>query len=118
MLLSFGDLVLVVGYPMEFHDRMHNLPITKSGTAASTYGAHFEGRPIFLIDANLQPGTSGSPVLMPAGNVRRLRSGGVAMGNFPPHLLGINSGEYSVESIKLGLHAVRYSNLIQEIVSQ
>jgi hypothetical protein len=117
VVLGLGDLVLVLGYPMEFYDRMHNLPITKTGTLASPYGAQFGGKPYFLIDANLQPGTSGSPVILPAGTSRRQR-GGVTIGTFPPHLLGINSGEHAVGAVKLGLNVVWYSALIQEIVSQ
>ena len=50
---GLGELVLVMGYPMEFYDTSHNLPITKTGTLASPYGVHFEGHPFFLIDANL-----------------------------------------------------------------
>ena len=116
--IGLGESVLVVGYPMEFYDRTHNLPITKTGTLASPYGAHFEGRPIFLIDANLQPGTSGSPVILPPGSSRRQRSGGLAVGNFPPHLLGINSGSYSARGVELGLNTVWYLELIEDIVSQ
>lgn len=105
---ALGDQVLVMGYPMRFYDRMHNLPITKTGTLASSYGAHFEGHPFFLIDANLQPGTSGSPVILPGGSTRRLRNG-FAVGAFPHSLLGIHSAEPVVSGIALGLHVVWYS---------
>lgn len=117
---SLGDMVLVMGYPMRFYDTMHNLPITKSGTIASPYGVPFEQRPYFLIDANLQPGISGSPVVLPAGPFRRImdeRGQGIGIGLGQPHLLGITSGEYTVDSIQLGLHIVWYPNLIEQIVS-
>jgi len=121
VLLSLGDLVLVVGYPMEFYDTVHNFPITKTGTLASPHGVNFRGSPYFLIDAGLQPGMSGSPVILPSSSTRRVRDErgiSVGMGVFPPHILGINSGEHSVEGIKLGLNVVWYSGLIQEIVAQ
>jgi S1-C subfamily serine protease len=120
MVLSLGDSVLVLGYPMSFYDTTHNLPIAKTGTLASPFGVPFEGRPYFLIDANLQPGTSGSPVLAPAGSLRRMIEGtqmviGMEASN---HLLGIYSAEHVMEGIELGLHVVWYSWLIQEIVAQ
>lgn len=120
MILSLGDTVLVLGYPMSFYDTSHNLPIAKTGTMASPYGVPFEGRSYFLIDANLQPGTSGSPVLSPAGSLRRMTDGtNMAIGvDAANHLLGIHSAEHIMEGVELGLHVVWYAGLIQEIVSQ
>jgi hypothetical protein len=63
--VDLGAEMLVIGYPMEFYDTKQNLPIIRSGTLATTYGAMFRGQPVFLIDANLHPGTSGSPVVVP-----------------------------------------------------
>lgn len=54
---------IVVGYPYGFYDKHNLFPICKSGIVASRWGAKFNGKPYFLIDAKLFPGSSGSIVL-------------------------------------------------------
>jgi len=120
-LIELGDPVIVMGYPMAFYDKRHNLPISRSGTLASLYGAPFDGNPYFLIDTNLHPGTSGSPVYIPRSSLRKTTLGyqiyaGTRVA--PPMLLGIHSGEYSADGVKLGLDIVWYAYLIQEIFEQ
>ena len=118
-LIELGAPVIIMGYPMAFYDSRHNLPISRSGTLASLYGANFEGNPYFLIDANLHPGTSGSPVYMPRSPTRKTLTGyDISDRPFPPILLGINSGEYSADGVKLGLNVVWYAHLIREIIEQ
>ncbi len=119
IILDVQDNCMVVGYPMGFHDAVHNFPIKRVGTIASPYGAHFprDGNedPLFLLDAILHPGTSGSPVILPPTTARRTLEGAVArliLGSFPYQLLGINSGAYP----SLNLNLVWYAELIQEIV--
>ena len=58
-----ADDVIVVGYPRGFYDTHNLFPILKSGVIATRWGAHFEGKPCFLIDAKLFPGSSGSIVI-------------------------------------------------------
>ena len=58
----FGDVV-VIGYPLGFFDIHNNLPVYRKPMIASQYGINFNKKPYFLIDANLHPGTSGSPVV-------------------------------------------------------
>lgn len=58
-----GDDVLVVGYPRGFYDQLSKFPIVKSGVIASFWGMPFGGKPCFLIDAKLFPGSSGSIVI-------------------------------------------------------
>lgn len=113
--LMLMDNCAIIGYPLGFYDAVHNLPITRSGAIASAYGSHFRGNPLFLVDAHLHPGTSGSPVILPSSSMRQI-AGGIALGHFPHCLLGINSGEYSVDGNNLELNAVWYSSLIQDII--
>ena len=54
---------VVIGYPFEFYDRVNKFPIVKSGIIASRWGSNFDGKPYFLVDANLFPGSSGSIVI-------------------------------------------------------
>ncbi len=114
MLMSM-DKCAVIGYPLGFYDHVHNLPITRGGAIASAYRAHFRGEPLFLVDAFLHPGTSGSPVILPSSSMRQTGNG-IALGFFPHYLLGINSGEYQVNGNKLGLNAVWYAELITDII--
>lgn len=56
--------VLFVGYPIGIHDRMNLLPVVRRGVTATPLQVDYEGRPVFLIDASVFPGSSGSPVVI------------------------------------------------------
>ncbi len=114
-ILSLGHQVLVVGYPWGFYDEHHNFPITKSGTLASPYRIYFQTKPVFLVEANLPPGTSGSPVILPHRSIRQLRNIGVSIETepTPANLLGV----FSAEHVGLGLNRVWYPSLIEDILS-
>jgi hypothetical protein len=61
--VEVGDDALVVGYPRGFYDEFSKFPIVKSGVIASFWRMPFGGKPYFLIDAKLFPGSSGSIVI-------------------------------------------------------
>lgn len=106
--------VIIAGYPLGFHDIKNNLPVYRKGTIASTYGIGFNQEPCFLIDANLHPGTSGSPVLCSPNNIYISPKGTFHSDAFI--FLGIHSAEYNIGEDPLGLCKVWYSNLILEII--
>lgn len=54
--------VIFVGYPIGFSDQLNNLPISRAGKIASHPRVDFNGKPEYLIDAQVFPGSSGSPV--------------------------------------------------------
>lgn len=56
--------VLFVGYPSGVWDQINLMPILRRGTTATPMMLDFEGRPEFLIDAAVYPGSSGSPVFL------------------------------------------------------
>jgi S1-C subfamily serine protease len=56
--------VLFVGYPSGVWDEVNLMPILRRGTTATPMALDFEGRPEFLIDAAVYPGSSGSPVFV------------------------------------------------------
>ncbi len=56
--------VLFVGYPSGVWDQVNLMPILRRGTTATPMALDFEGRPEFLIDAAVYPGSSGSPVFV------------------------------------------------------
>jgi len=109
-----------IGYPMDFYDRVNNLPVVRLAGLASAYGVFFQEKPFFLIDANLQEGMSGSPVITSVPRVLMTKDFGFSMDAKPPALLGINSGEFPDPRITtmLGLHKVWYASLIVEIIEQ
>jgi len=57
-----GNDIYFVGYPENRFDIQHNLPIMRRGHIASMPKIDFNGRSEFLIDAQVFPGSSGSPV--------------------------------------------------------
>ena len=62
--LDAVEEVLFVGYPRGIFDRANNLPIFRKGTTATPLSVDYEARPVFLIDASVFPGSSGSPVFI------------------------------------------------------
>jgi len=62
--LSAIEEITFIGYPSGLYDRQNNLPIVRQGITASPVWNDFEGDPIFLIDAGVYPGSSGSPVFI------------------------------------------------------
>ena len=124
-----SDDVLVVGYPKGFYDRVNLFPIIKSGIIATKWGVGFEGKPQFLIDAKLFPGSSGSVVL--SKPIDMVFKDGKLMSAKDKQfaLLGVYSGEPILEEtpVEVGeltitrksgfdLGTVWYAELIEEIL--
>jgi S1-C subfamily serine protease len=116
--IGVGEEVLVVGYPMGFHDDLHNLPIFRSATVASVYPVPFKGKPFFLADSLLHPGTSGSPVVLKPSTIIHKKGGTSFMSAPTTYFLGVNSGEWTVRGTGLGLNAVWFARLVEELTSQ
>jgi S1-C subfamily serine protease len=123
--ISIGEDVLVVGYPLGFHDTLHNLPIVRNAVLASVYPVPFQGNPILLIDARLHRGTSGSPVLTKPTSILHHTDGSTDMLNKTvTFLVGVHSATFDIEGRDpeqdepLGLNAVWFASLIPEIITQ
>jgi hypothetical protein len=56
--------LLIVGFPLGFHDTLHHLPVVRQAVIASSFGMRFQGQGYFLTDARTHRGTSGAPVVM------------------------------------------------------
>lgn len=111
-IVELAEDVFVMGYPLNFYDDVHNLPVLRNAMIASAFGVPFQGQPCFLTDANLHDGTSGSPVLTkPKSWYRDERgySAQVFSSQAQIFLIGIHSGTRGVlpsdqdEAIPLGL---------------
>ena len=66
ILESFEPLepIIMVGYPIGLWDSVNNLPLLRRGITATHPKINFKGKPEFLIDAAVYPGSSGSPVYL------------------------------------------------------
>jgi V8-like Glu-specific endopeptidase len=62
--LHAGMRVSFVGYPSGFFDKKNWLPVMRSGTISSIPSIPFNGKPQILLDAQVFPGSSGSPVFV------------------------------------------------------
>ncbi len=67
-----GQDVWFIGYPENRFDTYNNLPVLRRGYIASIPRIDFEGQPHLLIDAQVFPGSSGSPVFVSIGGKYRL----------------------------------------------
>jgi hypothetical protein len=92
--------IVFVGYPNGLWDSKNNLPIIRKGITATPISIDFEGKPIFLIDASVFPGSSGSPVFLYNKGMIPDRHGNVKIGN-RLLLLGILAAVYYKEDKKI-----------------
>lgn len=75
--LDAMEQVIFIGYPSGVWDQVNLMPIMRRGTTATPMELNFEGRPEFLIDAAVYPGSSGSPVFVyQPDSLRSAQSGG------------------------------------------
>jgi len=113
--VEVGSTLLVVGFPLGFHDALHHLPVVRHAVNASPFGLRFQGKGYFLTDARTHRGTSGAPVVM------RSRSGALAQGDLPWTLLGIHSSRVDVgtRDLKLdealGLNCAWYADILMTL---
>ena len=104
-----GSALLVVGFPLGFHDTLHHLPVVRQAVVASSFGLRFQGQGYFLTDARTHHGTSGAPVVM------RDDSAGE---DLPWRLLGVHSarldmvGGSNLAEESLGLNSAWYADIL------
>lgn len=70
--LAPGREVWFVGYPEGRFDATNNLPLMRRGYVSSMPKVDYNGSPQFVIDAQVYPGSSGSPVFMVLGGKYKL----------------------------------------------
>lgn len=120
--LTLGEDVMVIGFPRGLSDTTNNLPISRSALISSAYKINFQGDPLFLIDANLHPGMSGSPVMTRAKSTWATSAGSLKTYKEPvPFFLGVFSASVGInlppgQEEQLGLGAVWYGYLIEETI--
>ena len=55
--------LLVVGFPLSFHDTLHHMPVVRHAIIASSFGLRFQGEGYFLTGGRTHRGMSGAPVV-------------------------------------------------------
>lgn len=88
--IEVGTSLLVVGFPLGFHDTLHHMPVARQGVIASSFGLRFQGQGYFLTEARTHRGISGAPVVM------RVMDSDPELGDLPWLLLGIHSARLDV----------------------
>lgn len=88
--IEVGTRVVIVGFPLGFHDTFHHLPVARQAVIASAFGLRFQGNGYFLTDARMHRGTSGAPVVARVDKDRSGREG------LPWVLLGIHAARMDV----------------------
>ena len=78
--LSVAESVLSVGYPNNRYDARNNLPLIRQGMIASHPKYDYNGEPVFIIDAQVFPGSSGSPVYVDL-TYENMKNGRIEIGN-------------------------------------
>lgn len=118
--VEIGSPLLVVGFPLGFHDTLHHLPVVRHAVVASSFGLRFQGEGYFLTDARTHRGTSGAPVVM------RMADGGgppAADDGLPWLLLGVHSSRMDVGSRDhsvdeaLGLNCAWYADILMTLTA-
>jgi len=110
--LAVSTAVLVVGFPLGFHDTLHHMPVVRHAVVASSFGLRFNDQGSFLTDARTHSGTSGAPVVMRIAAPQPMR------GDLRWMLLGVHSARLDVGTrvLKLdealGLNCAWYADIL------
>jgi len=64
-LITIGDRVVFLGYPLNMVEGKHVIPIARGGTISTPPNQDYQKRPVFIVDSTAVRGSSGSPVFMP-----------------------------------------------------
>lgn len=127
--LSVAENVYFVGYPDGRYDMANNLPLIRTGMISSHPQYDFNGHPEFVIDAQVFPCSSGSPVYIDL-TFENFKNGQIAVGQRKLKLLGIvamtmiwnntlqtiPTGINYITQEVLGLGIVFKSTMIKELV--
>jgi len=110
--VEVGSALLIVGFPLGFHDALHHMPVVRHAVVASSFGLRFQGKGYFLTDARTHRGTSGAPV------VARASERETALGDLPWKLLGVHSARLDLgnrdltQDEALGLNCAWYADIL------
>lgn len=110
--VEIGTSVLILGFPLGFHDGLHRIPVARHAIVSSSFGLRFQGQGYFLTDARTHRGSSGAPVVL------RIADPEPSQRALPWMLLGIHSSRLDIktrevdEDEALGLNTAWYADIL------
>jgi hypothetical protein len=108
--IEIGTDLLIVGFPLGFHDTLHHLPVARHAIVASCFSLRFQGEGYFLTDARTHRGMSGAPIVM------RAKSTTDSTRDLPWLLMGIHSARLDVGTRDLdealGLNCAWFADIL------
>ncbi len=113
--VDVGTSLLIVGFPLGFHDTLHHMAVVRQAVIASSFGLRFQGHGYFLTDARMHRGTSGAPVVM------KVADRSTAPDDLPWKLLGVHSARLEANNIEreidevLGLNCAWYADILMTL---
>jgi hypothetical protein len=116
--IEVGSSLLIVGFPLGFHDTLHHLPVVRQAAIASAFGVRFQGQGYFLTDARTHRGTSGAPVVM------RAPASSGSDDVLPWKLLGVHSARMDMatrdqeQDESLGLNCAWYADILMTLTDE
>lgn len=116
--IEVGTPVLIVGFPLGFHDNLHHLPVARHAVVASAFGVRFQGQGYFLTDAMLHRGVSGAPV------VARMMTERSGRADLPWMLLGVHAARMDVtnrdidQDERLNLNCAWYADILLTLTEE
>ena len=115
--IEIGSALLIVGFPLGFHDTLHHLPVARHAIVASCFDLRFQGQGYFLTDARTHRGMSGAPVVVRSSNEGRSGS------EFKWMLAGIHSARLDVGTREheldesLGLNCAWFADILPTLTA-
>ena len=94
--VEVGTSLLVVGFPLGFHDTLHHMPVVRHAVVASSFGLRFQSQPI-LSPTRALTVVPGAPVVM------RTNGYGPPHSALPWMLLGVHSAVNDVGTRDLNI---------------
>lgn len=116
--IEIGTSLLVVGFPLGFHDALYHMPVARQAVSASAFGLRFQGHGYFLTDARMHRGSSGAPVVMRCQKTNRHTA------KLPWMLLGIHASKFDVGTREahldeaLGLNCAWYADILMTLTEK
>lgn len=117
--IEVGTPLLIVGFPLGFHDTLHHLPVVRQAIIASSFGLRFQGEGYFLTDGRTHRGTSGAPVV-----TREATTHQAAENPLPWKLLGVHAARLDMgtrdaqQDESLGLNCAWYADILLTLTQQ
>lgn len=114
-LIEIGSSLLIVGFPLGFHDTLHHMAVARQAALASAYGLRFQGKGYFLTDARTHRGSSGAPVVM------RSLAAASQDAALPWRLLGVHASRLDMQAREanfdeaLGLNISWYADMLMTL---